>query len=132
MDIQIKTGIPQFIEVGYLIYVVVREFGRHGKRILDDEFLEKIKDDKFFEGAKIVINIISALVAMFWVSIAYWGGCSGIWMYVYLFVTVGLLAWSANLSREKISVLKHNGWRTFLTQAVFQIILFMGGFYTVQ
>lgn len=131
---EIKIGLPQIIEVAWGLHALYKAWRNNGRLATSPASAVKIlaMSDKERWALCFAGKIASWVLSAFWLLNAWWGGCTAEGLLTYALVSACMLYFITSLHYAAVFTIRHNFIRSLLTQAMFAVILYFGGFYTVM
>ena len=123
---ELKIGLWQIIEVLSVVYATYKHGTKHGQVALDQTKIPE-EHKKYMPG---IIKTLCFLEVIFWIFVVYMGGLAPWALLAYTVATFSIALMVLDNILNNIETFKYNIYGTFLRQAIYQGILFTGGFYT--
>jgi hypothetical protein len=128
----LKTGLPQIIELLTVVASLYSAFVGHGKPMIENptKFAEVTSNETVLNIAKIFTFVVMLLLGPL---LALWGGCNGVYLLLYCTMAFVLYLHAMHeLSTGKLLVKTKNFYNTALTMTAYNVLLYLGGFWTTN
>lgn len=128
----LKVGFWQLLEIATVVLSLSSSFRNHGKPLMELD-----KYNKYLALPDLVksITVAFAFLIMLFLGpvLAYSGGCRGVWLLLYVAMASGLYSYGMYLFNSgKVLKQNYSFYRSAITMAIYNVLLYMGGFWTIS